>query len=234
MAKIRSLTDGDIKVIRGLIAADKRVPRKQLNVGEVEGQASDVYIAKPTDVDGIPALTLGTGANPDIPGYADCDIYTILIDDVSGNPELIQLGNVTQRVYNISTSVITQDEWIIIQRDKFGRWVPAKSSGGCNFFYARITDRVGSCYSWVEAEPASGGTCGTMQDVAGGMSGTANLFDINAASPNIHLSLTTYVLVQKVTYSVPAGELGTAAETVYLYIMDLGMTNEGIDLRYSL
>jgi hypothetical protein len=92
-------------------------------------QAPETYIAKPQTVDGIPKLLpSGSGTGTDVsgsaydePGKADCDIYQILIDGTTGDPELHLIGlNLT--VYNITESDLDQ-AWIVVTRTKFGKWV---------------------------------------------------------------------------------------------------------------
>ena len=86
---------------------------------EVVNQSTEVHIAK-TPAGGIPALAVvGSSTRP---GYADCDIYTI-IDDPASNPYIELIDDAEERVYNLSTSSISGNSWILITKDKFGNWI---------------------------------------------------------------------------------------------------------------
>lgn len=88
----------------------------------------EVYVCKPPP-NGIPPLTIRMPYYPDIPGQADCDIYRIDINISTGDPELIEVSNVSRTVYNVSLSWI-DTPYKIINRDKFGKWVAEFTGGG--------------------------------------------------------------------------------------------------------
>lgn len=88
----------------------------------------EVYVCKPPP-NGIPPLTIRMPYYPDIPGQADCDIYRIDINTSTGDPELIEVSNVSRTVYNVSLSWI-DTPYKIINRDKYGKWVAECPCGG--------------------------------------------------------------------------------------------------------
>ena len=101
--------------------------------------APEVYIALPPS-GGIPALqrtsSAGTGSGTattaqewDTPGKATCQIYKI-VEDSARVPNLIAISGLTKPVYNFSPSIVAQD-WISIQRTKFGHWTPVVGGSGC-------------------------------------------------------------------------------------------------------
>lgn len=94
---------------------------------------------------GIPALTygqgpLGTGTGSgtiagtgtfeqDVPGSALCDLWQIVPDDDSNFYQLVPITTQKERVFNLTTSKITQ-QWVTIVRDKFGSWIAQVSGSG--------------------------------------------------------------------------------------------------------
>jgi len=66
-----------------------------------------------------------------MPGSADCDIYQI-VDDGDGNVTLEYVESFFQTVYNVSSSAIDGDTWVVIKREKYGKWLvePPGSGGG--------------------------------------------------------------------------------------------------------
>lgn len=95
-----------------------------------EQMAPEVYIAR-TPAAGIPALVepaggagpgTGTesGASWGEPGHADCDIFQIVVQ--SGAAELRSVPNLSKRVFNLSFTAMEGNTWVILSRDKFGRW----------------------------------------------------------------------------------------------------------------
>lgn len=97
-------------------------------------QAPETYVAYPQTSAGIPKL-LETGAY-DEPGKAKCDIYQIIENSVTGDPELRQVPGFFHWVYNISVEDISQ-KWLPVTRTKFGKWLALTSGsefqlvGGC-------------------------------------------------------------------------------------------------------
>ena len=108
-------------------------------------QAPEVYIARPLTSLGVPGLSVGDGyADYDypvdsygdyfdrdqVPGSALCGIYKLVrsVGSRSFENELVATGRV-ERVYNVSTSSLTQD-YFPIARDKFGKWLSLSAGGG--------------------------------------------------------------------------------------------------------
>jgi len=116
--------ENDAKILQRLISGGRGpAPSRSRSVEEADILAPDVYIAKPKESSGIPALTVVSGES--VPGEAECEIYHIL-PNTSGDPELKKIEGVTHTVYNLSTSALTQD-WIQVQRDKHGSWLVVTS-----------------------------------------------------------------------------------------------------------
>ncbi len=96
-----------------------------------------VYVARPTT--NIPALipagTTDLSDTLDIPGKGEADIYQILDGDgLAGtgadHVNTIQaLDEVTQEIWNLSGNDLGTDDWIVIQQDKFGRWIVPRDAG---------------------------------------------------------------------------------------------------------
>lgn len=141
MAKqLRVISDEDWMVLKKLVEQNRNTLQNPANRPSSIGQylagddsmAPEVYIALPPS-GGIPALdsiTAGTSSdNPpaegDRPGHAVCTIYQIV------NGELKLMSGLTKTVYNLSESEIAQD-WILIQRDKGGRWVAVQGGSGAS------------------------------------------------------------------------------------------------------
>ncbi len=77
-----------------------------------------IYVAKPTS--SIPSLSPD---DPDVPGVQTCDIYQIVINDDTDDPEILAVEAFTlQTVYNLNQKEIPA-EWTIVQQTKFGNWV---------------------------------------------------------------------------------------------------------------
>lgn len=103
-------------------------------------ESSQVYVAR-TPTDGIPAVDLNTGTSlDDEPGEAECDIYQI---SRYSNPVTISPTAANDRlVYNVSTSPIPGDTWIVIAKDAFGAWI-ALAGGGSSVGRGKIASRLG-------------------------------------------------------------------------------------------
>lgn len=138
MAKAYLLTEADRNEIRKLIAEERRRYGGTAQRPHLEGedyQTPEVYVAK-TPEDGIPAATFD-GVDF-YPGYADCEIYRVLLDD--GEPYLSPLSNLSKRVHNLAleeagtgageSGAVGGDVWLTVLRDKFGSWFIAGSGGG--------------------------------------------------------------------------------------------------------
>ncbi len=145
------LSESDKQAIQDLLSAkrSRRTPSRTQHPNETS-QSPEVYIAR-TPHDGIAALVLepGTGSfqENDQPGYADCTIYQVTGED--SVPTLQQTAAIDKRVYNLSTSDIAGDTWVIAVRDKFGVWCavqPVAGSTGCKAFYNPCTGKTD--YVW--------------------------------------------------------------------------------------
>lgn len=128
MAKFLLPDESDQRILRELVRQVRtgRLNPQIQNVPPTDDpQAPETYIALPPD-DGIPALIrIGTAAIPqegDSPGTANCDIYNI-----SSAGGLTKVGTVSEKVYNLTTTLVQQD-WIIVIRTKFGLWVIPEST----------------------------------------------------------------------------------------------------------
>lgn len=141
---LRTFSDDDLGLLRDLIR-DKREGRLNTpyrarftdSMSDLESpQSPEVYIAYPQDSDGIPALTAGTGGNPDIAGKGICDIYRILKNGTN-QPEIIAVTGLEQEVFNLSSKPLAQD-WIVVHRDKFGYWLTSPPGAGGSRIRAEI------------------------------------------------------------------------------------------------
>ena len=131
-----------ISIHKGQLANTPSRPPTERSWDEAEDhQAPEVFIAKPQTSGGIPRLlpagtgtgtdqfgTTESGSAYDEPGKAECDIYKILTDSVSGDPELHQMTPFKQVVYNLSSTDLNQ-EWILIIRTKSGKWIASPTGG---------------------------------------------------------------------------------------------------------
>lgn len=91
-----------------------------------EHQAPEVYVAR-IPPGGISALSVGantgtgTGTpatSDDVPGSTLCPIYQLITD---GGIRLISIG-VSYQVYNLSIEPVKAGRWVLISRDKYGKW----------------------------------------------------------------------------------------------------------------
>ncbi len=93
-------------------------------------QAPETYIVLPPD-GGIPALSEGTGPDgTDVPGTADCDVYTEL-GHLTTTPRLVKMPGFTLNVHNLTTKVI-ESSFLLVSRTKYGIWVAHVAAGACN------------------------------------------------------------------------------------------------------
>lgn len=88
--------------------------------------APEVYIARVGDT-GISGLNddadIGTAPGAGSPGSAECNIYQLL---ETGELEIIE--GLTRTVYNLRATAISANTWILVVRDKFGRWISVDTS----------------------------------------------------------------------------------------------------------
>lgn len=93
-----------------------------------EHPAPEVYIAR-TSSSGIPALSqgalTGTGSldwQDDVPGWAECDIFRVVPNSVTGF-SMERVDGLTRTVFNLSNSAVPGNSWITLKRDKAGTWI---------------------------------------------------------------------------------------------------------------
>ena len=131
------LTSKEVQLIQGLLdeARGRRLntPSRYDEEGE-DWLPPEVYVAWPQSELGIPALefvgTAGPGGN-DVAGHGLCDIYQIVLTE--GDYELQPVEGFSHRVCNVSTVVIPQ-EWILVVRTKYGKWIAVAPREGLNVF----------------------------------------------------------------------------------------------------
>lgn len=127
------LNEDEVVILRGVVA---RVKNGTLNTGKTsdyktdveEQQAPEVYIAL-TPEGGIPGLE-GTGTGTGslgadgtlYPGRANCQLYEIISDDDSQDPYLAEVFDSYQEVYNLSVTAVEAGSFLVVARDKFGKW----------------------------------------------------------------------------------------------------------------
>lgn len=89
--------------------------------------APEVYVAR-TPSGGIPSLDAnGTGtSDDDVPGSAVCTVYNINLS----TEVLTPVTGFTRTVYNIHPIAVEGSTWIVVARDKYGRWLHI--AGGIN------------------------------------------------------------------------------------------------------
>jgi hypothetical protein len=125
-----ALSDAGRRVLKEVIDREMRKPQNSEpnRSKEYPVHTSEIYIAK-VPSGGIPAMEIerGVGTNDDVytPGEADCEIYKV--DNLKNPPKLIKAG-FSRKVYNVSSSSIAT-EFLLVSRDKYGKWVPASVGG---------------------------------------------------------------------------------------------------------
>lgn len=139
---LRDFSDSEMAILQKIVEDYKRRENRSTETDRLEfsPQASDVYAAK-TPVTGIPARE---GL---VPGYAECDIYKMVEDTPQLPPVTLEAVTYpdstpyTKYVYNLSTSPVT-DDYIPIEKSKFGFWMPVAGGGGvaCDFIRFRILE----------------------------------------------------------------------------------------------
>ena len=141
------------ETLRGQIVNPRSRPATDHSWTEAQDfQAPEVYIAAPEDAAGIPALdnAAGTAAGTgtvldDVPGVGYCQVYNIA---PNGNSwKIVPVPGLRLRVFNLSTSIIgAGPSLILIQRTKFGFWVPVIGGGDV---CATIQQLAGPTGTWV-------------------------------------------------------------------------------------
>lgn len=144
------LTENDAKILRELISREKqKIPNHKKQYGlEEDITAPEVYIAK-TPPEGIAGVNDGVGTASD---SAECAVYQLL-DDLT-----IEDTGLVQDVYNLSSSNILGDVWVLISRDKYGSWIATSFSRTDSTQWVTIEDlttvttSAGFCYpgyTWI-------------------------------------------------------------------------------------
>ncbi len=128
-----NFTEKEIATLREVIASQQRTrqnPPTARTEPDLGTQSNEVYIAWLTG--DLPALTqasgTGTGTGtpgPDKPGTITAEIHRI---DKTGH--MVQAFPKTRVVYNMTSAAIEQD-WVLIAKDKFGKWIAVFSVPIC-------------------------------------------------------------------------------------------------------
>jgi hypothetical protein len=140
------LSPSDHKMVQRLLQrarqGDYDNPRMPPDTNPTLQRSPEVYIARPTEDTGIPALTeeAGTGIG-DTPGSAECDIYRI---NLAGDLEPV--GDYSQTVFNLSVVPIPQ-QWIIVERDKYGAWLAVPDRQFEIIPFELVGDKVPGAYA---------------------------------------------------------------------------------------
>ncbi len=153
---INFLSDDDVRKLKDLLARvdQTRVnPQLRPHVPESEYRTPEVYVAK-TPTGGIPANAEGTGTGTgaaDDPGQAECNVYQL-------NPSTLELENIgyPQTVYNLSTTVVAGNTFVLVLRDKFGVWWANTGGGGAGGGIAVVWVNEAGIPAMTEAETGTG------------------------------------------------------------------------------
>jgi len=151
----------------------------------------EIYIAKPhknseDNVDGIPALIPKGEDTYDHPGCAACDVYIIVDGSGSEDWDLMPISGFSLQVYNLTNSNLGND-WLLVSRDKSGRWIAQRTSPSSSFRVAKITSVN------TQDPPTQGEADGyalLLDDIADNLnSGAASLSEVT--DPGLEVSATT-------------------------------------------
>lgn len=157
------LSERDHEVLRNVVQWWEHLPQKMRSrpqPGDYDEYTSpEVYVAR-TPNGGIPALNVEvpspsvvTGTGTDIydePGRADCTIYQLLPPayGTATGPEELRSAGFTRKVYNLGLDAVPANTWVLVSRDKFGRWyvTGSGSSGASGATCSTVKKRlIGSC-----------------------------------------------------------------------------------------
>lgn len=169
---LRTFTDAEIELLKQLVSTVENSAKNPANRTGIDPlginedhQAPETYIAYPQTADGIPAMSGTT------PGTAVCDIYRVI--DNAGTKILNKVSGTTHVVYNTSTAAISQ-EYITVQRDKFGTWLALV--GGSQFYRVRFTVVSANCALLRVVGAITQRPCG-VTTVPGEVGGLITIFD---------------------------------------------------------
>lgn len=102
--------------------------------------APDVYIAKvKTDPGSIPALTPKGDDDYDHPGMAMCDIYQVTYNSSLSKYDLVPISGLRFPVFNLTKGDIG-DDWLLVIKDKSGRWVASAGGAVATSWFQLLTD----------------------------------------------------------------------------------------------
>lgn len=186
--QIRVISDSDWEVLKRIVAANQNLQQTPANRPTDNSQfrdgddsmAPESYIAYPDTADGIPPLV---GSNP---GSAYCRLYKIV--DVANLPTMIPVPGVLKKVYNLTSSAITQS-WINIGRDKFGKWIAlVNGAGSAPIVRFSVIEKVGSdpgvCICSIQSRPCGSETLPEENE------GIITVYDFSGClfnEPSVHL-----------------------------------------------
>lgn len=198
------LSDADRRALQDAldVARHRRINSSLRGDDVDEGDPTPALYAAWVGADGIPGAQIsgtGTGTYPPetVPGEAEVHVcYVEDGDGVDNVPHLHGADRFNVLVRNLSTDPVAPGQFVLIARDKYGSWwvvgphdVEAGTGTGTGEArtWARVTARgAGWSHSWVEVrpiEPTAGGfptnSGESFELVAGGLSGSNNLFERN-------------------------------------------------------
>lgn len=140
------LSEKDLRIVRELYRKFSKMQHYSNAFGRPPEDAFDheefhtteVYAAH-TPTGGIPGLTiLASSGEGDLPGSADCTIFRM--DERNTPGAMDSVAGYTLTVYNFSTEPVEGETWVIIARDKYGKWVVIGTPAtGLTCFPAEIT-----------------------------------------------------------------------------------------------
>lgn len=133
--QLRGLSASDVSKIKRLMASHNNRPVNTTTLPIVpegdwhENQQTEAYIVK-TPSGGIPGRVDG-GSGSVIPGHAVCSVYRIGYDLTNniGDYLLYQSTATDRLVFNLSTSAVAANEYMLVDRDKHGNYVVSGGSG---------------------------------------------------------------------------------------------------------
>lgn len=134
------LSEQDRAVINRIAGDVLRSPKNttgRAGLGEEQGGAPDLYVAKSNSVTGISAMDATT------PGRGICPIYQAVETGTGDDVELIEVGGDEQMVYSLLPDEVPPDTWLIVQRAKNGKWwathsasLASRGDATCRYIHA--------------------------------------------------------------------------------------------------
>lgn len=172
--KLLALSDADLRLLEQVLGKVRRQSqtthgREDISAeADLTVQAPEIYVAR-VPADGISGLTIVEEGAADQPGEADCDIYRL--DAAVNPPALEEVEGLSRAVYNLATTAIAGNTWVLITRDKFGQWYVA-GQGAAENAWVEITSisseagtgtgidyYQGEYYTWEDGSWVSQGDC---------------------------------------------------------------------------